>query len=105
MSEITVIRGLGDRPGPDIVDALLTTDRLKVARGRAEIDEATPVVPVAISQPLTGWIERGTLFEITDIEYRQYRGMVVASELVYELSADGEFTATTDMTVERLLEE
>lgn len=105
MSEITVIRGLGDRPGPDIVDALLTTDRLKVARGRAEIDASTPVVPVAVSHPLAGWIARGTLVEVTDIEYQQYRGMVISPELVYELSSAGEFTATTNLTVERLLED
>jgi len=103
MSSITVFRDLGDRPGTDIVDALLVSDRLKIARAKAEIDASTPVVPVSISLPIAGWIERGKICEIMDFEKQQYRGMIIGCKLVYEMSGNNEFSATTTLNITRLL--
>jgi hypothetical protein len=47
--DIFVIRGAGDRPGDDVVDGLIGSLPVALARGRAELDErAQPLVPVTI---------------------------------------------------------
>lgn len=41
MTDLTVQRDQGDKPGDNIIDPLLTTTEAALARGRAELDESS----------------------------------------------------------------
>lgn len=53
MTDLVVIRGTGHRPGEDIVDALLATTALALARGDAELDEGELSNRLELTLPLT----------------------------------------------------
>jgi len=101
MSSISVIRLPGNRPGPDIVDPLLATDRLRLARGRAQIDsECSSRETVGVSARHLGWIAPGSLVQVVDLERGTWFGIVDRCEIVYTLQGT-EFTADTNLTIER----
>lgn len=67
MTDIVVVRFLGDKEGDDIVDELLTTDLVALSRGRAELDSrATAFVERSIRVPYQAGLETGQICEITD---------------------------------------
>lgn len=79
MTDIVVIRGLGDREGEDIVEALLSEDSAALSRGRAELDQqATAKVERTIEIPYETGVEMGQLVEVADsLSGAVYRGKVI----------------------------
>ena len=102
MSAIIVKRGLGDRPGPDISAPLLTSDAVRVARGTAELDKnGTDRVMVSINGGHIGFIAPCTFVQVNDAEYGSYRGVVDQCTETFRRTSLTEFTADTDLVVER----
>lgn len=67
MTDLVVVRFLGDKEGDDIVDELLATDAAALSRGRAELDlRATAPVERTIRVPYEAGIELGQTAEVTD---------------------------------------
>lgn len=53
MTDIVVLRGDGHRPGEEIVDSLLATTALALARGDAELDEGELSNQIELTLALT----------------------------------------------------
>lgn len=53
MTDLVVMRGLGHRPGEDIIDPLLATTALALSRGDAELDEGELSNRLELTLPLT----------------------------------------------------
>jgi hypothetical protein len=98
---VDVIRGAGDRVGPDISDSLLTTEVAAIERGRVEIERnSTPRDLVSLSLPLGNWIAPGVLVAVEDRDGKNWRGMVIGCSL--SVSRDqGSVTAETRLEIER----
>ena len=80
MSSIVVFRGLGDRKGQDIVEALLSSTSAKLERGRVELDEhAVPVQSVNMDIVYRPYVRQGQLVEVHDsTQGRSYRAKIAA---------------------------
>lgn len=100
MIKITVQRGLGDNPGPDITEALLTSEVAALERGRVEIDKnSTSRVMVSASGPYRAWLPPGSLVEYHG-RRSSYRALVRRCALT--LTRDGDnFSATRSIELER----
>jgi hypothetical protein len=99
---VEVIRLPGDRQGPDVVDALLTTEAAGLARGRGEIDyHGTSRVLEATSGPLLPWLAPGSPVEVQELG-RSYRGLVREYMVTIEIE-DNQYSAATTLNVEREL--
>ena len=100
--QITVSRLPADRQGPDIVDALLTDDRVGVARGRREIDyNCSFRTEEACQCPKHDYIPTGALALITEAAER-WPGMVRYWSLTLTIDDAGtRFTADTRLSIER----
>ena len=59
-------RGQADRPGPDIVDPLLSAESAAVERGRIEIDQTEPASNVQIECRLQVSAQLGQLVRVID---------------------------------------
>jgi hypothetical protein len=96
--DIIVMRGTGSRQGPDIVDPLITTIPVAVARGAYEINAATSVDVVALRSSYRPGVSPGQLVEVHDaLQGRSWRGKVV------DVSHNIQRTQIwTQLTVERL---
>lgn len=98
--QITVQRAPANRQGPDVIDDLLTSDVIGVARGRREIDyHCSDRDKTACQCPAHSFIETGYLARITE-ERSIWNGLVRYWSLT--LTIDGEtYTADTRLTIER----
>lgn len=97
---VEVIRGSGDRTGPDISDALLCTEAAAIERGRIEIDRnSTPRELVSLTVPLT-YIAPGSLVEVADSESAPWRGLVTGCRLTWRRDIDS-LTAESELNIER----
>lgn len=99
---INVQRSPADTQGPDITDALLTSDLAARERGRVEIDHhGTNRMQVAVSGPYRGFVRPGIL-----VEYHGrrsiWRGMVRRSGLTLTRAGDS-FSADRSLEIEREL--
>ena len=99
--KIIVTRGAGDRPGPNIVDPLLTSEPAAIARGRREIDHSTAMRSIEQGNcPLLPYIATGSLVHVTEAR-RSYRGKLTMWATTIDISEDGrEFTAMTSVSIE-----
>ena len=78
MIDIVVQRNLGDRQGPDIVDALLTTIPAALARGTHEINKSTSVDSITLRTVYRAGVEMGELIEVHDaLQGMSWRGRIV----------------------------
>jgi len=101
MINVIVMRGAGDRPGPDISDALITSEQVAVDRGTAEIDKnSTDRAMVPTTGPFIGWIPPCSLVHVTEME-GSWRGVVDKCALSFDIGNDGRFTARTDLIIEK----
>lgn len=101
MISVIVKRGLGDRPGPDISDPLITSEQVAVDRGTAEIDKnSTDRAMVPTTGPFIGWIPPCSLVNVTEME-GSWRGVVNRCALTFDIGMDGQFTARTDLEIEK----
>lgn len=96
--DVTVIRGAGNREAPDIVDGLITNERLAIARGSQFIDENWYKVR-AISlriPPVSGIVRDGDVIQVTalpmGLNSRAYiqslRGTVTQNSISLELDVE-----------------
>lgn len=100
--KVIVQRAPGDRPGPDIIDALLTSEPAAIARGRREIDHSTAMRSLENGNcPLLPAMETGSLLHVTTAR-GSYRGKLTLWATTIDISDDGrDFTATTAVSIER----
>lgn len=99
MIEVLVQRGLADKQGPDIVDALLSTVPAAVARGTYEINASTSVDTVTLRSVYRSSVVVGDFIEVHDaLQGKTWRGRVVS------LSTNIQGTNVwTQLGVERLI--
>lgn len=65
---LCVIRGLGDKPGEDIIDGLISTDAVALARGASELDtHATIMQGVDIDIVFRTGVQLGMVAEVHDL--------------------------------------
>lgn len=88
MVDIVVIRGEGDKPGPDIVDPLLATVPAALARGRSEIDAATQARQINLDVDVADY-RLGEFIEVHDaFQGASWRGQITGVQ--HSASVDGE---------------
>ena len=99
MIEILVKRGLGDKQGPDITDALITSVPVALARGATEINTACSDRKIlSLSTSLLPLTMPGGLVRMTT--YKGVRvGKLKSMTKEYSLS-ESEFTASCTINVE-----
>ena len=67
---IRVSRGTASNPGPDIIDELMTTELVGIARGRNELDEhGSNKNNYQLSLPFLTLVLPGALVEVADSGY------------------------------------
>lgn len=100
--KIIVSRAPGDRPGPDIIDQLLTSEPAGIARGRREIDHSAAMRSIEQGNcPLLPYMATGSLVHVTEARC-SYRGKLTLWATTIDISEDGrEFTTTTAVAIER----
>lgn len=79
MVDLVVVRGSGSRNGRDIVEPLLSTNEVALARGRMELDTYSPgQQPVTLTVVYRPNLRIGQLIEVHDaLQGRSYRGKIV----------------------------
>ena len=99
MIPILVVRGAGDRPGPDISDPLITTPAIAIARGQTEIDrQDTHRQEVVVTGPMLPDIAPGSL-----VQYGRAGGQLIGKLTAIETTlavSDDTVTAETTLTLE-----
>lgn len=77
--EIFVIRFEGDKPGEDIIDALMVTEAVALSRGRAELDRhSTAMQEVNLEIVYKSGIRLGQLAEVhNQLEGYSYVGKII----------------------------
>lgn len=83
MSSIVVFRGVGDKKGQDIVEALLSSTSAKLERGRVELDEhAMPIQTVTMDVTYRPGVRLGQLVEVHDsTQGKSWRGKIAGITL------------------------
>lgn len=89
MTDLIVIRFLGDKEGDDIIDELLSTDAAALSRGRAELDQrATAQVERVVTVPYEAGVELGQTVQISDtLQGQTYIGKVTGLDYANELAS------------------
>ena len=96
MIDILVQRGNGDIAGSPVVDPLISSISVAIARGRAEIDAQQSVRKLRLVASLDARVRPGLLVDVVDgISGICWRGKIVGVEHV----ADGQ-TVSTRLDVE-----
>jgi hypothetical protein len=100
--QIIVQRAPGDKQGPDIVDPLLVSEPVAVARGSREIDHSSTSRSIEQGNcPLMPYLAPGSLVNVTEAG-SIYRGKLTAYAVTIDISEDGrDFSATCAITIER----
>jgi len=97
---IVCIRGDGDSPGEDIVDALLSSVEAGLSRGRAELDQGA----LADQQDLTVILSDyrlGTIIEVDDSEIGRWRGKIIGVSHSASIDGEGNLSGETKLTVRK----
>lgn len=101
MLQTIVQRAPGDKQGPDISDPLLTTKDAQVARGRGEINEnSSSRTTIAGNGPVYGYMEPGSVVQVTDGESGQYLAILDSWSLTISV-ASNQFGANSAVTLEK----
>lgn len=102
MSSIVVFRGVGDKKGQDIVEALLSSTSAKLERGRVELDEhALPNQSVTMQIVYRPGVRLGQLVEVHDsTQGKSWRGKITA--IVHKITKTKH---VTDLTISRPTED
>ncbi|MBI5058975.1 hypothetical protein HZB60_04215 [candidate division KSB1 bacterium] len=83
--QIEVARGAGDRPGPDIVDSLLTDMQAGFSRGMAELDDGMGLQTVRLTVVIRPALRPGLLIEVSGaLQGSSWRGQIVNVEHRFE---------------------
>ena len=97
---IVCIRGDGDSPGEDIVDALLSSVEAGLSRGRAELDQGA----LADQQDLTVILadyRLGTIIEVDDSKIGLWRGKIIGVSHSASIDGEGNLSGETKLTVRK----
>jgi hypothetical protein len=88
MPDVIVIRGMGNSPGPDIVDPLLTTVDACLARGRNELDEqASDLQDVEITIPFRANLRLGQVAQVSSLSSGElWYGKISGIKYTYDLA-------------------
>lgn len=98
MTDIIVQRCNGDRPGPDLVEPLLSSVNAALSRGRAELDDGT----LATSQRVEyAWLDQrlGSTVELDDPIAGNWRGKVTGVQHSISIDETGNISGQTDLDV------
>ena len=100
--KIIVSRAPADRQGPDIVDPLLVTDPVGIARGTREIDYHSSNRSTERGNCiLMPYMPTGSLVNVTEAG-GSYKGLLKSYSVIIDISEDGrDFSATTAISIER----
>ncbi len=102
MINVIVQRSPADNQGPDITNALISTDTVAIAHGTAEIDENySDRIIVSGSMPLHAYIEPGTIVRVIDLQLGTYTAMVETYSCSIQTS-NGRIAAITNIVLERV---
>ena len=98
MTDLVVLRGSGHRPGEEIVDALLATTALALARGDAELDEGELSNRLELTLPLTD-IRLGESVKVHGPLVGPVTGKVTALSHRVSVDDDGNLSGETQLTL------
>jgi len=99
---VLVTRGSGTRRGEDLVDPLLTDERVARERGRNLIDaHSTRRQLITLTCPFTTLHDHGSLVEVREAADGPWRGMLRGQEVALAVGDDGTPTWETILAVER----
>ena len=98
MTDIIVIRGFGHRPGEDIVDPLLATTQLALARGDMELDECELSNRLELTLPLTD-IRLGESVRVQGPLVGQLTGKVTSLSHRVAVDDEGNLSGETQLTL------
>lgn len=102
MISVIVERYPADKQGPDISDALITSEAVAIERGRNEVDHSyTSRENVSGTGPYRGYMQNGKLVEVMDMEAGPWRGKMTGFSLSISRS-DTEFAVESSMRIERV---
>lgn len=102
MISIIVQRPPADNQGPDISNPLIGTESQAIGAATAEIDKhSTDRVEVSGVIPLNPYMKPGLVVLVTDLQRGQYRAMIISFSVTISREADGGFTATSNIVLER----
>ena len=89
MTDLVVVRFLGDKDGDDIVEELLSTDAAALSRGRAEMDlRSTAQVEKTVDVVYTAGLENGQTVEISDeLQGETYIGKIIGLDYSMALAS------------------
>lgn len=77
MIDIIVIRCSGDHPGEDVIDPLITSVGVALARGRYEINEHSGMRPTKLRTAYRDTVRLGDIVEVHDaLQGASWRGKV-----------------------------
>jgi hypothetical protein len=97
MTDLVVVRGEGHRPGEDIVDALLVSDQLALARGRKELDEGELANRVDLTIPLRD-VRVGETVQVNG-PLVMLTGKIIAVSHRVAIDEDGNLSGETQISV------
>lgn len=98
--DILCIRGMGDHPGEDIVEPLLSEIAPALSRGRAELDQGT----LSDQQELTVILHDyrlGSLMEVDDSELGLWKGKIIGVSHHAEIDDEGNLSGETRITLRK----
>lgn len=97
---VEVLRGAGDKPGPEIVCSYFSSELVFRQVGRVEIDKSEPGLKI-VTMTLPGirqHVRRGRIIRIIDGGH-EYRGQVKSTLYQVGRDSEGRPTATCSMTL------
>ena len=98
MIDIFVVRGTGDKRGPDITDPLITDLSVALARGQVEVDSNVAMRTVQMSANHRTGLRVGQLVSVVDsLQGEAWRGKITSVDNAVENAK-----MTSRIAVERL---
>lgn len=98
MTNIVVMRDDGSRAGDDIIDPILATVQLALARGDAELSEGQLSNQIDLTLPLKD-IRLGETVRLQGPLIGPFTGKTVALSHVISIDADGNLSGETSITL------
>jgi len=104
MIDITVTRGLGDRPGDPVEDSLLTDVEAAKERGRNLIEyNYSDRQEITINGPFKEFMRPRRFVNVTDSQGNQFNAMVKSCSISF--SFQGTFAADCSLVLEKVYNE
>ena len=99
---VRVVRQPGDKPAPDIIDPLCTTNQVAIERGRVFLDSNyRNKVAIDGNGPFFEWLPPGKLADIIDHELGSYSSQIISSNISI-VRNEYDFQVDVNLKLERL---